>query len=90
MHDQDELSDYFRRYPLENPASYVGTRYDPAAAAAWHAERTAWRAATRRAGEALPSGVAASAWEAALRLDRVGRLPSAAGRQDGLHVPPFA
>ncbi len=89
MHDRDDLIDYFRRYPLENPASYVGTRYDPAAAAAWRAEQAARRAAPGRDDTARPAGVFPPVWQGAHRLGRVGRLPPAAGRwSDDFHGHP--
>ena len=33
-----EWSDYFEDFPEENPANYVGARFDPAGAARLHAE----------------------------------------------------
>ncbi|MDB5732317.1 MAG: hypothetical protein JWQ03_2212 [Variovorax sp.] len=39
----DELSDYFRQYPFENPANYVGTHYDPEGAAIYRARSHVWR-----------------------------------------------
>jgi len=33
-----EWSDYFEDFPEENPANYVGNRFDPQGAAALHAQ----------------------------------------------------
>jgi|GEM_PF-3854567 len=48
------LSSYFARYPLENPANYLGTDFDPAGAAAYRLRLRHWkqryRARMRAAG----------------------------------------
>jgi hypothetical protein len=54
----NELSSYFARHPLENPANYLGTDFDPAGAAAYRLRLRSWkeryrarlRAATPAAG----------------------------------------
>jgi len=39
----NELSSYFARYPLENPANYLGTDFDPAGAAAYRLRLLGWK-----------------------------------------------
>lgn len=59
----NELSSYFARYPLENPANYLGTDFDPAGAAAYRLRLRGWkeryrtrmRAASAAAGPPLCS-----------------------------------
>jgi len=39
----NELSSYFARHPLENPANYLGTDFDPAGAAAYRLRLRGWK-----------------------------------------------
>jgi len=49
----NELSNYFVRFPLENPANYLGTDFDPAGAATYRLHLRVWKE-RRRAG--MPAG----------------------------------
>ena len=52
----NDLSSYFARHPLENPANYLGTEFDPSGAAAYRTRLRGWkecyRARTRAASSA--------------------------------------
>jgi hypothetical protein len=53
----NELSSYFARHPLENPANYLGTDFDPAGAAAYRLRLRGWKErhrAQRRAAHGGP------------------------------------
>ncbi|MDH6594995.1 hypothetical protein M2165_004884 [Variovorax sp. TBS-050B] len=39
----NELNSYFARHPLENPANYLGTEFDPAGAAAYRLRLRSWK-----------------------------------------------
>ena len=39
----NELSSYFARHPLEDPANYLGTDFDPAGAAAYRLRLRGWK-----------------------------------------------
>ena len=39
----NELSSYFACHPLENPANYLGTDFDPAGAAAYRLRLRGWK-----------------------------------------------
>jgi hypothetical protein len=39
----NELSRYFAHHPLENPANYLGTDFDPAGAAAYRLRLQTWQ-----------------------------------------------
>ncbi len=59
----NELSRYFVHHPLENPANYLGTDFDPAGAAAYRLRLRAWQENYRarlHAGQERPLSGAAS------------------------------
>jgi hypothetical protein len=43
----DDLSGYYAQHPLENPANYLGTKFDPEGAAAYRESLQRWREARR-------------------------------------------
>ena len=53
----NELSNYFVRFPLENPANYLGTDFDPAGAAAYRLRLRVWK---ERHGAGVPAAFASS------------------------------
>lgn len=62
----NELSRYFAHHPLENPANYLGTDFDPAGAAAYRLRLQTWQENYRARLHAVqerpqPSGPASAA-----------------------------
>jgi hypothetical protein len=54
----NELSSYFAHHPLENPANYLGTDFDPTAAAAYRLRLRSWKE-RYRAGVRVTAATAA-------------------------------
>jgi hypothetical protein len=56
----NELNSYFARHPLENPANYLGTDFDPAGAAAYRLRLHGWKERHRAQMRAPATGAGPS------------------------------
>jgi hypothetical protein len=76
-HAMNELSRYFAHHPLENPANYLGTDFDPTGAAAYRLRLRSWKEHHRAQmrAPATPSGPSSRAH----RHGPVRHLPVIAG-----------
>ncbi|WP_157634488.1 hypothetical protein [Variovorax sp. Root318D1] len=68
----NELSSYFASHPLENPANYLGTDFDPTGAAAYRLRLRSWKEGYREQ----------------MRASATSAGPSSRARRRGLVQPP--